>query len=248
MRIKATTALIALALSGPLYAGDWYLGGGAGVSIGHDMADLGSDADKNGTAWTLFTGYNFTENFGGELGYLNTGTWSTQQHDFKTDGATLSAIGRLPLNDIFSVFAEGGGYLYTADTLNGSETNLAPLAGLGMTARLSDWLDLQARYRYLVRIGDDARNDNNNSGTERWVTNASVATLELVAHPTRSAPVAPVPPPAMIPHPSRLWWTRSSSSAPMYCLISTRRPSNRKGKPPCASCISRSLPNGLRMV
>ena len=31
--------------------------------------------------------------------------------DFKTQGGTLSGIARLPMNDIFSVFAEGGALL-----------------------------------------------------------------------------------------------------------------------------------------
>ena len=198
---KTAIASIVLALSSPLYAGDWYLGGGAGLSVGHDMKDYGSDADKEDTAYDLFAGYQFNDYFAGELGYLNTGSWQGSNGSLKSDGATLSAIGRYPLNDRFSLFAEGGGYLYSASTPNGSDTNLAPLAGLGMTVRLHRLVDLQARYRYMVRVGDDASNDNNNSGTRRWVSDVSTATLELVIYPNRDEPVPPVAPPIAAPAP-----------------------------------------------
>ncbi|MBZ6071546.1 OmpA family protein [Aeromonas schubertii] len=194
---RTAIASIVLTLSAPLYAGDWYLGGGAGLSVGHDMGDYGSDVDKEDTAYNLFAGYQFNDYFAGELGYLNTGSWKSNLGTLKSDGATLSAIGRYPLNDRFSLFAEGGGYLYSANSPNGSDTNLAPLAGLGMTVRLHRLVDLQARYRYLVRVGDDAGNDNSNSGTRRWVSDVSTATLELVIHPNRDDPLPPAAPPPM---------------------------------------------------
>jgi OmpA-OmpF porin, OOP family len=196
MKPSLLSALIAVAFASaaslPAQANDWYVGGGGGVSIGHDLDDLGSDVDKNDTAWSLFGGYNFTENFGAELGYLNTGDWSVDGEQFSSQGATLSAIGRLPLGDIFSLFAEGGAYIYQVDTINGSDNDYAPLLGLGMGAQLTDWLDLQARYRYMFRVGDDPDNGKLGSGTDRWVTDVSVATLELVFHPNRHAYVAPV--------------------------------------------------------
>lgn len=196
MKPSLLSALIAVAFASaaslPAQANDWYLGGGGGVSIGHDLDDLGSDVDKNDTAWSLFAGYNFTENFGAELGYLNTGDWSVDDEQFSSQGATLSAIGRLPLGDVFSLFAEGGAYIYQVDTINGSDNDYAPLLGLGMGAQLTDWLDLQARYRYMFRVGDDPDNGKLGSGTDRWVTDVSVATLELVFHPNRHAYVAPV--------------------------------------------------------
>ncbi|MFM4701829.1 OmpA family protein [Aeromonas bivalvium] len=196
MKPSLLSALIAVALTSaaslPAQANDWYLGGGGGVAIGHDIGDLGKDVDKNDTAWSLFAGYNFNENFGAELGYLNTGDWQVDNEKFSSQGATLSAIGRLPLGEVFSLFAEGGAYLYQVDTINGSDNDYAPLLGLGMGAQLTDWLDLQARYRYMFRVGDDVDNGKLNSGTDRWVTDVSVATLELVFHPNRRAYVAPV--------------------------------------------------------
>ncbi|MBO2903178.1 outer membrane beta-barrel protein, partial [Aeromonas dhakensis] len=197
IKVKPVWIALALAATGAQAApdNDWYAGVGGGWAIAHDLGDFGKDASKDATALSLFGGYNFTENLGGELGYLSTGNWDVQGNDFSSQGATLSVIGRLPLGDIFSVFAEGGGYLYHVKSVNGGDNNLAPLAGLGLTAKLHDWVDIQARYRYLVRVGDDPDNDKVGSGTQRWVSDISTATLELVIHPNRSKPVEPAPAP-----------------------------------------------------
>jgi len=205
IRVKPVWIALALASTGaqavPVH--DWYAGVGGGWAIAHDLNDFSQDVSKDATALSLFGGYNFTENLGAEIGYLSTGDWDISGHDFNSKGATLSVIGRLPLGDMFSVFAEGGGYIYHVESVNGGDDNLAPLAGLGLTARVHDWVDIQARYRYLVRVGDDPDNDKANSGTQRWVSDISTATLELVIHPNRSQPAeaAPTPAPVVVPPP-----------------------------------------------
>lgn len=200
IRLKPVWIALVLASTGahavPVH--DWYAGIGGGWAIAHDLNDFSQDVSKDATALSLFGGYNFTENLGAEIGYLSTGDWNISGHDFNSKGATLSVIGRLPLSEMFSVFAEGGGYIYHVESVNGGDDNLAPLAGLGVTARLHDWVDIQARYRYLVRVGDDPDNDKANSGTQRWVSDISTATLELVIHPNRSQPIEPAPTPAPV--------------------------------------------------
>ena len=205
IRVKPVWIALALASTGaqavPVH--DWYAGVGGGWAIAHDLNDFSQNVSKDATALSLFGGYNFTENLGAEIGYLSTGDWDISGHDFNSKGATLSVIGRLPLSEMFSVFAEGGGYIYHVESVNGGDDNLAPLAGLGLTARLHDWVDLQARYRYIVRVGDDPDNGKANSGTQRWVSDVSTATLELVIHPNRSQPAAaaPTPAPVVVPPP-----------------------------------------------
>ncbi|QXB02174.1 OmpA family protein [Aeromonas sp. FDAARGOS 1416] len=205
IRVKPVWIALALASTGaqaePVH--DWYAGVGGGWAIAHNLNDFSQDVGKDATALSLFGGYNFTENLGAEIGYLSTGDWDISGHDFNSKGATLSVIGRLPLSEMFSLFAEGGGYIYHVESVNGGDDNLAPLAGLGVTARLHDWVDLQARYRYIVRVGDDPDNGKANSGTQRWVSDISTATLELVIHPNRSQPkeAAPTPAPVVVPPP-----------------------------------------------
>ncbi|MFM4804900.1 porin OmpA [Aeromonas bivalvium] len=202
MKMKVAPTLIALALAaaGSTAAqaadNDWYTGIAAGWAYTHDLEDFGknADVDKDATALSLFGGYNFTENFGAELGYLYAGKAGIDGVDFTSKGATLSGIGRLPLGDIFSVFAEGGAYVFHANGNGQSDNGIAPLAGLGLTAKLSDLIDVQARYRYMWDVGDE-----NKTGSDNmiWETDMSVATLELVLHPNRTSYVAPVAAPVV---------------------------------------------------
>ncbi|HGY5244271.1 porin OmpAII [Aeromonas salmonicida] len=197
MKMKMAPALIALAIaamgtSTAQAADDWYTGIGAGWAYGHDLNDFGKDADKDATALSLFGGYNFNDYYAAELGYLYTGKAGVDGVDFKTQGATLSGLARLPLGDIFSVFAEGGAYFNHVNGNGNSDNGTAPLAGVGLTAKLSDLIDVQARYRYMWNLGDEQKT---------WETDMSVATLELVMHPNRTSYVAPVAAPAPEPVP-----------------------------------------------
>ncbi len=188
MKMKMAPTLIALAIaamgtSTAQAADDWYTGMGAGWAYGHDLDSFGLDADKDATAISLFGGYNFNDYYAAELGYLYAGKGGVDGVDFKTQGATLSGLARLPLGDIFSVFAEGGAYFNHVNGNGESDNGTSPLAGLGLTAKVSDLIDLQARYRYIWDLGDEQKT---------WKTDMSVATLELVMHPNRTSYVAPV--------------------------------------------------------
>ena len=60
-----------------------------------------------------------------------------------------------------------------------------------MTYKVSDALDLQARYRYMWDVADLHANG------ERYKANQSIATLEAVYHPFRTSYVAPVAAPVV---------------------------------------------------
>ncbi|HEH9427734.1 TPA: porin OmpA [Aeromonas sobria] len=197
MKLKMAPTLIALALAAAgttaQATDDWYTGIGAGWAYAHGLDDVkGLDTDKDATALSLFGGYNFNDYYAAELGYLYAGSAGVDGTDFKTQGATLSGIARLPLNDIFSVFAEGGAYFNHVNGNGNSDNGTAPLAGLGLTAKVSDLIDVQARYRYLWNLGSEQKT---------WESDMSVATLELVLHPNRTSYVAPVAAPAPEPVP-----------------------------------------------
>jgi OOP family OmpA-OmpF porin len=68
---------------------------------------------------------------------------------------------------------------------------VSPLAGAGVTYKVNDALDLQARYRYMWDVAD-LHADN-----VRYKSNQSVATLEAVYHPFRTSYVAPAPAPVV---------------------------------------------------
>ena len=109
---------------------------------------------------------------------------ATQIHSALT-AVLVSAIGRLPLSENFSLFGELGGYIYHAESATETDNGLSPLAGVGLNYKMSNSFDLQARYRRTEQIGRDRNtgmNDNNYFG------------LELVYHIGRAAPVAVVAP------------------------------------------------------
>ncbi|MGL4716384.1 MAG: OmpA family protein [Aeromonas sp.] len=197
MKINMAPTLIALALAAAgttaHAADDWYTGIGAGWAYAHQLDDVGGkETDKDATALNLFGGYNFNDYYAAELGYLYAGKGGVDGLDFKTQGATLSGLARLPLGDLVSLFAEGGAYFNHVNGNGNSDNGTAPLVGLGLTAKLSDLIDLQARYRYMWDLGDEQKT---------WESNMSVTTLELVMHPNRTTYVAPVAAPAPEPVP-----------------------------------------------
>ena len=77
----------------------FYLGLGAGT------ADFKGPNDKE-SAWKLFGGYNFNNNFGVEAGYHDLGS----PPGGSTTAWELSGVGRLPLGDRFGLFGKIGGY------------------------------------------------------------------------------------------------------------------------------------------
>ncbi|MBL1378221.1 OmpA family protein [Zobellella iuensis] len=200
MKKTVAPSLIAIALatagiSAGVQANDWYLGAGAGYAHYEDIDRLATDADKDAEAVTMFGGYNFNQYFGAELGVNYFGG------DADTKALNLSAIGRLPLSQNLSVFGELGALGWDTNAGAGDE-GISPLAGLGLSYRVSDLVDVQARYRRIEDMGDSVKN-----GFETDVNNVM---LELVLHPNRGTPApAPVAPVAPQPQPEVTYETRT---------------------------------------
>ncbi|GGB39447.1 membrane protein [Oceanisphaera marina] len=174
-------AIAAAGISTTVQANDWYLGGGAGYAHHEDIDKKNSDLNDESQALNAFAGYNFNDYFGAELGFNYFGKSAD------TKALNLSAIGRLPLSERVSLFGELGALGWDTDAGAGDD-GVSPLAGLGLTYRASDLVDVQARYRRIEDMGDLAKN-----GFETDVNNFM---LELVLHPNRGdatpPPVAPV--------------------------------------------------------
>lgn len=186
MKKTVAPSLIALALatagiSANVQANDWYLGAGAGYAGYEDIDKNDTGLSKGGQAISLFTGYNFNENFGTELGLTRFAK------DAEAKALNLSAIGRLPLSERVALFGELGALGWDVDAGDGDK-GLSPLVGLGATYRASDLVDVQARYRRVEDMGDKGKNG--------FETDVNSFMLELVLHPNRGEstppPVAPV--------------------------------------------------------
>ncbi|MGL4716917.1 MAG: outer membrane beta-barrel protein, partial [Aeromonas sp.] len=191
--MKMTPSLIAIAMAtmgatAAHAADDIYFGAGAGAAHFNGLNDIAgvNTGTEDAAAANAFVGYNFTENFGTELGYLYAGRGNTNGERYENQGGTLSGIARMPIMGDISAFAEGGAYWAHTDGLGVSDTKVSPLAGVGLTYKVSDALDLQARYRYMWNVADL------NNGDLHSKADQYVGTLEAVYHPFRTSYVAPV--------------------------------------------------------
>ncbi|GKT15027.1 outer membrane beta-barrel protein [Acidovorax sp. SUPP2522] len=87
--------------------------GYVGLSGGQSKYDLRSGTggfafDDNDTAWKIYTGGYFNQNFGIEFGYLNFGNATRVGGETKAQGLNLSLVGHLPLSEQFDVFGKVG--------------------------------------------------------------------------------------------------------------------------------------------
>lgn len=101
--LLASTAVLAETQPG------FYVGAGVGkASI--EVDDTGFDADD--TAFKVFGGYNFNQYFAVEATYFDGGKpderFGSGVVEAATDGVNASAVGRLPIGDVFSLFAKVG--------------------------------------------------------------------------------------------------------------------------------------------
>lgn len=94
----------------------FYVGAGIGQAT-IEVDDVGFDADD--TALKIFGGYNFNSNFAVEAAYFNGGEpeqrFGAGSVEVGLDGLNISALGRLPFNDVFSVFGKIGFASYEVD-------------------------------------------------------------------------------------------------------------------------------------
>ncbi|MDO2946910.1 porin OmpA [Aeromonas simiae] len=193
--MKMAPSLIAIALAAVSATAanaadnDWYFGAGAGAAHFNGLNNVRgvTHGTEDAAAANAFAGYNFNDYLGAELGYQYAGRGNSNGDRYENQGGTLSGIARLPVGGDFSLFAEAGAYWAHTDGLATKDTKVSPLAGAGVTYRVNDALDLQARYRYMWDVAD-LHADNG----ARYKSNQSIGTLEAVYHPFRTSYVAPV--------------------------------------------------------
>lgn len=170
----------------------WYIGGNIGQSNakideaaitarlqGGGFSTSSFSKDNSDTAYKLFGGYQFNENFALEGGYFNLGKFGytattvpagTSSGNIKLSGLNLDAVGMLPVADRFSVFARLGlQYAQAKDDFSSSGAVGAPAnpspsknainykAGVGVQYDFTQNLGMRAEAeRYRI---DDAVND-----------------------------------------------------------------------------------------
>jgi OOP family OmpA-OmpF porin len=211
----------------------YYVGGGIGQAraeinderitrplFGTGLTATNINRDNHDTAYKLFGGYQFNQNFALEGGYFNlgkfgfsskTGTLGTFNGQAKIQGFNLDLVGTLPVTERFSVFARVGAQAAkTGDTYGGTTVisgfNPSPSkrevnykAGVG--------LQYEVNPSFLVRAEAERYRISDNVGKKG---NADMVSLSLVFPFGRSYAAAPrtmaestyvAPPPAPMPAP-----------------------------------------------
>ena len=110
----------------PMYgAGNSYIDLGVGqsdFSLDNGIGIFGSD--QGDTSYTLRAGRYFGQSWGVELGYTDFGSVSRAGGRTKADGVNISLIGKLPLNQAFSLLGKIG------STYSRTEVSSNPASGI----------------------------------------------------------------------------------------------------------------------
>ncbi|MFO1407667.1 MAG: porin family protein [Steroidobacteraceae bacterium] len=150
--IRATVAAIGLTaglVAAPTMAAD--NGFYAGAGIGYYQLDAGAGWDAGDFAWKLRAGYDFIKYFGVEVEYIDGGSPKDFGVSFSSTGWNLSAVGRYPFDDKFSVFGKLGAMNWDAKANHGfgKDDGTDFSWGLGAGWNATDHLEIDAEYQGL---------------------------------------------------------------------------------------------------
>jgi len=160
-------------------ADGWYAGGSIGYAnnkfsssaplvLDEEDKPVPMSEKKHATAYKLFGGYQFNQNWATEFEYIDFGKYKSSISgvsdagvlNIKSSALAASLVGMWSFNDAFSAIGKLGlASKHTQTTgdlsdpngmsLIGSRTTLVPLLGIGAEYRLTQRVSLRAEYEYL---------------------------------------------------------------------------------------------------
>jgi len=162
----------------PSLANHFYIGGSLGNPDFKDACGDFANCDDNDTGYKLFAGYKFSKNFAlegfytdlGEVSVTETESGNTIRLTAKADGIGLAAVGILPINDSFSIFAKAGFYHWDIDGkgTGNNETNEEMESdgtdftfGLGASYAFNESIAVRAEWERYDGIDYDSKVDVN---------------------------------------------------------------------------------------
>ena len=154
MRLRYIVGLFAgLLLSSMAYAEGFYVGASVDLTQIEDE-EAGVDFDDNAVGWRVLAGYEFTNYFAVEGGYLDSGDAEDSvlgvDVDVEITGFTLFAVGQVPMSDTWTLFGKAGYYDGEAEvsllgfSVDDDESGLA--LGAGVRVDLSDNIALRGEF------------------------------------------------------------------------------------------------------
>lgn len=206
----------------------FYFGAGAGQTDFNNVSTDSHLKDGDDTAWNAVAGYQLNKYFAVEAGWQDLGTLdatdmrgaAAQGQNIDVSGATLGIVGTLPLSEKWFLTGEAGAYQYHLEHQMGvgkyvSATDTSPYVGAGIGYRITDNMDVTAKYRRFTDIDETA-----------WETahmDAETVGVQLTyrfgAKPTPVAVVAPVVMPQVEPKPVEPKYETKVESASVAVLF-----------------------------
>lgn len=125
-----------------------------------------SSCDDTDTSFKIFGGYQFDDNWGLELGYVDfgkaTASGAGASGEAKVNGLTLAGVGTLPINDLFSVFGKLGFVRYDLKvsgsspgvTFSAEDKNSALMYGVGAQYNVTEQVGIRAEWELFKKVGD----------------------------------------------------------------------------------------------
>ena len=122
------------------------------IEVAEQFKRAGVSADERVLGWKFLGGYNFNEYFGAELAYVDAGEpaykfanrtlgiASTNVLNFGLSGFTFAGVFRYPITPQLSIFAKGGGFIWSAksevpENVFTTVQSLAQILGLAVTIK-----------------------------------------------------------------------------------------------------------------
>ncbi|MDO8827601.1 outer membrane beta-barrel protein [Methylophaga sp.] len=180
--LKLLVLPLLASFAAPVFSGEFYLGANVGQAKSSDFCSEVSDdlsslsltrtsCDDSDSAYKIFAGYSFTENWAVEGAYADLGEFSIDYTDGSTSGkakaeldaVSIAMVGKLPLTDDFNLFAKLGLYHSNTDasaTFGGvrasdDDSSTDGLFGLGASYSLTESLAIRAEWeRYMDSDAD----------------------------------------------------------------------------------------------
>jgi len=169
---KSAISLALLAAAQGAAANQWNVGVFAGQSSYDDINEICSpiafiglgcgDVEDTDTALGITVGYNITDNWGFEFGYIDLGEFTTEltssigNSTIGVDASVgyIAGVGTLPLNDKFSISARLGAFTASGDVNSSGlvsrstefEEDSAAIVGASLNYLVTEQLSLEVRY------------------------------------------------------------------------------------------------------
>lgn len=160
MKKQSLAIAMSAALLAPVsaLAQGWYAGGGIGDT---ELEDWGSSE----TSYKLYGGYRLSERLALELSYTDYGDFNEGQVRADADALAVTAVGMLPLNQQWGLFARGGVARTSTDvrfrSYHDSDEDFTFVVALGVSWLVAPQVELRAEYELLDEVSFGDAEDSN---------------------------------------------------------------------------------------